>query len=68
MSIEEILLYISFGITGINTIGSVLIYLRYVSFLSGVVSIVTADETGEVFVMDDLGPGRKGIWKRMLFR
>ena len=57
MSIEQILLFISFGITVINTIGSVLIYLRYVSFLSGAVSIVTADETGEVSVMDYLGVG-----------
>jgi len=66
MSIEQILLLISFGITVINTIGSVLIYLRYVSLLSGAVSIVRADETGEVSVMDYLGVGRAGIWERLL--
>ena len=66
MSIEQILLFISLGITGINTIGSVIIYIRYVSFLSGAVSIVTTDENGEVTVMDSLVPIQKGFWERLL--
>ena len=66
MVIEQILLFISLGITGINIIGSVIIYVSYVSFLSGAVSIVTTDENGGVTVIDDLVSDRRGIWERLL--
>ena len=52
MEFEYILLWISSVVTVINLIGTALLYSRYLSFLSGAISLIRADQDGTVSVMD----------------
>lgn len=52
MGFEYILLWISAAVTVMNIIGSVFLYSRYLSLFSGAVSLIRADQDGNVSVVD----------------